>query len=123
MNRVYIQSKQIRGQQPVREKDPVHFQSLMLIIATSGLIVLGILSYIWRGVEIMSMGYKMRAVYQQRQVLQEQKQKLVLEKASLRSMNRIEDLASSDLHLVRPDPEQMIIMPHHRTAPKAGENE
>jgi cell division protein FtsL len=123
MNRVYIQSKQIQGQQPFREKDPVHFQSLMLIIGTSSLIVLGILSYIWRGVEIMGMGYKMRAVYQQRQVLQEQKQKLVLERASLRSMNRIEDLASSDLRLVRPDPEQIIIMPHHKTASRAKSDE
>jgi cell division protein FtsL len=123
MNRVYIQSKQIQGQQPVREKDPVHFQSLMLIIATSGLIVLAILSYIWRGVEIMSMGYKMRAVYQQRQILEDQRQKLVLERASLRSMDRIEDLATSQLHLVRPDPEQMIILPHHTSTPKVEKNE
>jgi cell division protein FtsL len=123
MNRVYIQSKKIYGQQPVREKDPVHFRSLILIIFTSGLIVLGILSYIWRGVEIMSMGYKMRAVYQQRELLQDQRQKLILEKASLRSMKRIEDLASSDLNLVRPDPDQMIIMPRHRSATKAEEND
>lgn len=123
MNRVYIQSKKIHGQQPFREKDPVHFRSLILIIFTSGLIVLGILSYIWRGVEIMSMGYKMRAVYQQRELLQDQRQKLILEKASLRSMKRIEDLASSDLNLVRPDPDQMIIMPRHRSATKVEGND
>jgi cell division protein FtsL len=123
MNRVYIQSRQIQDQQPVREKDPIHFRSLMLIILTSALIVLGILSYIWRGVEIMSMGYKMRSVYQQRQVLQEQRQKLILERASLRSMKRIEDLASSDLNLVRPNPEQMIILPRHRTVTKEGHDE
>ena len=95
----------------------------MLIIVTSGLIVLGILSYIWRGVEIVSMGYKMRAVYQQRDLLQEQRQKLILERASLRSMKRIEDLAISDLNLVRPNPEQMIIMPRYRISTKAEPNE
>ena len=71
----------------------------------------------------MSMGYKMRAVYQQRQILEDQRQKLVLERASLRSMDRIEDLATSQLHLVRPDPEQMIILPHHTSTPKAEKNE
>lgn len=71
----------------------------------------------------MTMGYKMRAVYQQRELLQDQRQKLILEKASLRSMKRIEELASSDLNLVRPDPDQMIIMPRHRSAIKAEEND
>ena len=122
-NRVYIQSKKLRQQEPLRQRDPVQFRTLMLILFTCSLIVLGILSYIWRGVEIMSMGYKMRAVYQQRELLQDQRQKLILEKASLRSMKRIEDLASSDLNLVRPDPDQMIIMPRHRSATKAEEND
>ena len=64
-NRVYIQSKKLRQQEPVRQRDPVQFRTLMLILFTCSLIVLGILSYIWRGVEIISMGYKMRAIYYQ----------------------------------------------------------
>jgi cell division protein FtsL len=110
-NRVYIQSKKLRQQEPLRQRDPVQFRTLMLILFTSSLIVLGILSFIWRGVEIISMGYKMRAIYAQQSLLKEQRQKLILEKAALRSLKRIEHIASSQLNLVKPNPDQMIILP------------
>ena len=112
MNRIYIQTKQIKRQEPIKEKDPVDIRTLWLILLTCSLIVLGILSYIWRNVEIIRIGYKMRALYYQRDVLQEQRQKLVLQKASLRSMKRIETIASSQLSLVKPNPDQMVILPH-----------
>jgi cell division protein FtsL len=109
-NRVYIQSKKLRQQEPVRQRDPVQFRTLMLILISSSLVVLGILSYIWRGVEIISMGYKMRGIYYQQSVLKEQRQKLILEKAALRSLKRIEHIASSQLNLVKPNPDQVIIL-------------
>ena len=111
MNRVYIQSNRLPKQEPVKEKDPVHFRSLMLILLSCSFIVIGILSYIWRGVEILSMGYKMRDVYIQRKLLEEQRQRLILERASLKSMKRIEAIASSDLNLVKPNPDQVLILP------------
>src|SRR5262245_35989463 len=94
-NRVYIQSNRLPKQDPVKEKDPLNFRSLMLILFTCSLIVIGILSYIWRGVEILSMGYKMRDVYAQQHLLQEQRQRLILERAALRSMKRVEHIASN----------------------------
>jgi cell division protein FtsL len=109
-NRVYIQSKKLRQQEPVRQRDPVQFRTLMIILFTCSLIVIGILSYIWRGVEIISMGYKMRAIYAQQSLLKEQRQKLILEKAALRSLKRIEHIASSQLNLVKPNPDQIIIL-------------
>jgi cell division protein FtsL len=109
-NRVYIQSKKLKHQDPVRQKDPVQFQTLMLIMLTSSMIVLGILSYIWRGVEIIRMGYKMRAIYSQQSLLKEQRQRLILERAALRSLKRIEHIASSQLNLVKPNPDQVIIL-------------
>lgn len=119
MNRVYIQSTQLGHQEPVRQKDPIHFRSLMLILFTCSIIVIGILSYIWRGVEIISIGYKMRAVYSQQALLQDQRQKLILERAALKSLKRIEHIASSGLELVKPNPEQVIILPADPAANKA----
>jgi cell division protein FtsL len=116
MNRIYIQSKKVVRQEPVRQKDPVHFRSLMLILLSCSLIVIGILSYIWRGVEILSMGYRLRDVYSQQRLLQDQRQRLILERAALRSMRRIEYIASTKLNLVKANPEQVIILP--RTAQK-----
>jgi cell division protein FtsL len=110
MNRVYIQSNRLPKQELIKEKDPVHFRSLMLIFLTCSLVVLGILSYIWRGVEILTMGYKMRDVYTQQRVLKDQGQRLALERAALRSMSRIESIATSQLRMVKPDPDQVVIL-------------
>ena len=104
MNRSYIQSNRSRPQ------DPVHFRSLMLILLTCSMIVLGVLSYIWRGVEILSMGYRMRGVYYQQKILQEQRQKLLLERAALRSLKRVEQIAVSELKLVKPNSDQVIVL-------------
>ncbi len=110
MNRSYIQSNRTRPQEPVRQKDPVHFRSLMLILFTCALIVLGILSYIWRGVEIIAMGYRMQGAYHQQTVIQEQRQKLLLERAALRSLDRVEQIATTQLKLVKPTADQVIVM-------------
>jgi len=111
MNRIYIQSHQLKQQEPIKEKDPVDIRSFWLILLTCCLIVLGIFSYIWRNVEIISIGYRMRSLYEQRAMLQEQRQKLLLEQASLRSLKRIETIASSNLNLVKPTPDQIVILP------------
>lgn len=111
MNRVYIQSNRLPKQEPVKERDPVQFKSLMLIFVSCSLIVLGIISYIWRGVEILTMGYKMRDIYTQQRLLKEQRQKLILEREALRSLKRVENIAISDLKLVKPNPDQIVILP------------
>lgn len=113
MNRVYIQSNRLPKQEPVKERDPVQFRSLMLIFVSCSLIVLGIISYIWRGVEILSMGYKMKDIYIQQRMLKEQQQKLILEREALRSLNRVDDIATSQLNLVKPNPDQIIILSKH----------
>jgi cell division protein FtsL len=100
-------------QEPVKERDPVQFRSLMLIFVSCSLIVLGIISYIWRGVEIMSKGYKMKDIYTQQRLLKEQQQKLILEREALRSLNRVEDFASSELNLVKPNPDQIVFLSNH----------
>jgi cell division protein FtsL len=112
MNRVYIQSNRLPKQEPIKERDPVQFRSLMLIFVSCSLIVLGIISYIWRGVEIISMSYKMKDIYTQQRVLKEQQQKLILEREALRSLNRIEDSASQ-LNLVKPNADQIVILSDH----------
>jgi cell division protein FtsL len=83
----------------------------MLIFVSCSLIVLGIISYIWRGVEILTMGYKMRDIYTQQRLLKEQRQKLILEREALRSLKRVENIAISDLNLVKPNPDQIVILP------------
>ena len=113
MNRVYIQSNRLPKQEPVKERDPVQFRTLMLIFVSCSLIVLGIISYIWRGVEIMSMGYRMKDIYTQQRMLKEQQQKLILEREALRSLNRVDDIATSELNLVKPNPDQIIILSKH----------
>ena len=111
MNRVYIQSNRLPKQEPIKERDPVQFRSLMLIFVSCSLIVLGIISYIWRGVEILTMGYKMRDIYTQQRLLKDQRQKLILEREALRSLKRVEQIALNDLNLIKPNPNQVVILP------------
>jgi cell division protein FtsL len=113
MNRVYIQSNRLPKQEPIKERDPVQFRTLMLIFVSCSLIVLGIISYIWRGVEIMSMGYRMKDIYTQQRLLKEQQQKLILEREALRSLDRVEDFASSELNLVKPNADQIVFLSNH----------
>ena len=94
----------------------------MLILFTCSMVVLGILSYIWRNVEILAMGYKMRGVYQQQRLLQEQRQKLLLEQSALQSLSRIEHIALNDLNLVKANPDQIIIVPSHETKTTSEDN-
>ena len=70
----------------------------------------------------MSMGYKMRAIYSQQSLLKEQRQKLILEKAALRSLKRIEHIASSQLNLVKPNPDQIIILRSSQQTQKEQKN-
>lgn len=121
MNRIYIQSHQLKRQEPVKEKDPVDIRNLWLILLICFLMVLGFFSYIWRSVEIIRLGYKMRTLYDQGSMLEEQRQKLILEKAALQSMKRIEAIASNELGLVKPNPDQIIILPDPN--PKSPETE
>jgi cell division protein FtsL len=57
------------------------------------------------------MGYKMRDIYTQQRLLKEQRQKLILEREALRSLKRVENIAISDLNLVKPNPDQIVILP------------
>jgi cell division protein FtsL len=82
----------------------------MLILVSCSLIVIGIISYIWRGVEILTMGYKMRDIYTQQRLLKEQRQKLILEREALRSLKRVEQIAIRDLNLIKPNPDQIMIL-------------
>jgi len=61
----------------------------------------------------MSMGYKMKDIYTQQRMLKEQQQKLILEREALRSLNRVDDIATSQLNLVKPNPDQIIILSKH----------
>lgn len=57
------------------------------------------------------MGYKMRDIYTQQRLLKDQRQKLILEREALRSLKRVEQIALNDLNLVKPNPNQVVILP------------
>lgn len=81
-----------------------------LVALSTALILLGILLYLWPQMRIVELGYQQDALrLQQAQALQRQKE-LQVELASLRRLDRIEQLAMQQLGMKPPQLSQVIYL-------------
>jgi len=81
-----------------------------LVALSTALILLGILLYLWPQMRIVELGYQQDALrLQQAQALQRQKE-LQVELASLRRLDRIEQLAMQQLGMKPPKLSQVIYL-------------
>jgi cell division protein FtsL len=81
-----------------------------LVALSTAIILLGILFYLWPQMRIVELGYQQDALrLQQAQALQRQKE-LQVELASLRRLDRIEQLAMQQLGMKPPQLSQVIYL-------------
>jgi cell division protein FtsL len=81
-----------------------------LVALSTAVILLGILLYLWPQMRIVELGYQQDALrLQQAQALQRQKE-LQVELASLRRLDRIEQLAMQQLGMKPPQLSQVIYL-------------
>ena len=81
-----------------------------LVALSTAIILLGILLYLWPQMRIVELGYQQDALrLQQAQALQRQKE-LQVELASLRRLDRIEQLAMQQLGMKPPQLSQVIYL-------------
>ena len=81
-----------------------------LVALSTAMILLGILLYLWPQMRIVALGYQQDALReQQAQALQRQKE-LQVELASLRRLDRIEQLAIQQLGMKPPQLSQVIYL-------------
>jgi cell division protein FtsL len=90
----------------VRERDRRRLRSMGAALALGGLLVGGVLGYVWLQVQRVRVSYEMDDVRALRADVEEQNKKLRIELSSLRSFARVES-AARRLGLTEPGREQV----------------
>ncbi len=78
-------------------------------------IFLAVLVYVWQRINVIELGYRIEAMERERKELLQKNKALLVEAASLGSPQRIEEIARSQLGMVRPSPGQVIFIKRSET--------
>lgn len=109
--------KDIRNNPIVREIDEERQRQLWRTAGISAVLVVVLLFSAWQTFELVKHGYVVQRLERERAAEEEINRHLRLEIESLRSPQRIEEMAIRDLKLVAPDREQAIVI--ERVTPAA----
>jgi cell division protein FtsL len=103
-------SKAIDNSQVVRERDPRSSRDLWwlltLVMAFSG----GLVIYAWPHYELRQIAIAKQQMQRERERLIEENRKLLLEKAALEDLQRVEAIAVRDLGLITPPADHLIVV-------------
>jgi cell division protein FtsL len=113
----YAIKKDVRNNPIVRELDEERQRQLWRTAGISAVLVLVLLFSAWQTFELVRHGYVIQRLERERAAEEEINRHLRLEIESLRSPQRIEDVATKELRLVAPDRTQAIVI--ERVAPSA----
>lgn len=79
---------------------------ILLILFFTG----GALFYVWSRIQVIQIGYEISNALKGERRLTEANKKLRLEIATLKSCQRIEKVATEELRMAKPKPEQVIVI-------------
>ncbi len=88
-------------------------KKMSLFVSFALLMVLfigGSLFYVWSRIQVIQLGYEMSNALKEERALTETNKKLRLEIATLKSFARIEKFAVEELRMIKPKPEQVIVI-------------
>jgi cell division protein FtsL len=102
--------KPIDNSRVVRQVDPRSRRELLLLILLVSVLAVGLGIYAWPALEIQRAGQAGALLDREKQRLIEENRKLRLEKAALESLRRVEQLATRELGLKPPTPEQSVVV-------------
>lgn len=94
----------------VRQVDPRSRREIWWLILLVAVLAGGAGLYAWPALEIRRAGLAAVELDQERERLLEENRKLSLEKAALENLQRVETIATRDLGLVAPAPEESIVV-------------
>lgn len=113
----YAVRKDVRNNPIVREVDEARQQQLWRSARIGAVLVVVVLFSAWQHFELVSHGYRIQRMQQERAAEEEINRHLRLEIETLREPRRIERLATQKLRMVAPDREQAIVL--ERVTPSA----
>lgn len=93
-----------------RERKKINPKEFLSYSISIFLFIVGILFYIWPYFNILNINYKFEKLLKERAKLIQNNNLLKIELASLKSLERVEDMAKSQLGLVFPDEKQVILV-------------
>ena len=102
--------KSIDNSQVIREVDPRSSRDLWWLILLGAVLVLGGVLYAWPHLQLREAGREAQELSRDKERLLEENRKLRLEKAALENLRRVEVIASRDLGLLAPAPENTIVV-------------
>ena len=113
----YAIKKDIRNNPIVREVDAARQRQLWRSVGIGLFLVVVLLFSAWQHFELLSHGYKIERMQQERAAEEDVNRHLRLEIETLRAPKRIEKIATEQLHLVAPARGQAIVI--ERVTPAA----
>lgn len=110
LDRAALLGKSIDNSQVIREVDPRSSRDLWWLILLGAVLVLGGVLYAWPHLQLREAGREAQELSRDKERLLEENRKLRLEKAALENLRRVEVIASRDLGLLAPAPENTIVV-------------
>jgi len=95
---------------PQRKPVGIKFNLLFLFIFLMLFLIGGSLFHVWSRVQLIHLGYEVSNALKEGRTLAEANKRLQVEIATLKSYGRIEKIATEELGMTKPRPEQMIVI-------------
>lgn len=108
MHGAYAIHRPVVNRQLVRDRDRRWVRELGLIVVVVLPLLVGLLVSIWLRSEVLNTGYRTHELEQELRSARQTERRLELETAYLSSPQRIEQRATSELHMVTPSARQLI---------------
>jgi cell division protein FtsL len=105
----------------VMERDHGRVRELLLVVSLSGLMLMPLLFYVWQNVEWIRIGYRVERLQDRHDRLVELNQKLMLERATLEGLSRVERVATERLGMA-PPPDGTVVMLIRVAEPVGGDS-
>jgi cell division protein FtsL len=106
----YAVRKDVRNNPIVREVDETRQRELWKTAGVAGFLVVVLLFSAWQHFELLRHGYQIEQIDRDRAAEDEKTRELRLEIDTLRSPQRIERLATEQLHLAAPSGDEAIVI-------------
>src|SRR5438132_6574632 len=103
--------KRIVNNKVMRQADTKSYRDYIIVTVLAAMFLFGLFTYGWQHYQWIQYGYRIQEAQKKKEQLSEIGQQLTLERASLRSAQRIDSIARHDLGMVVPAPGQMVTMP------------
>ncbi|MEE8112393.1 MAG: cell division protein FtsL [Acidobacteriota bacterium] len=84
----------------IRERDRKTTRDLLLLVLISSVLLLPLLLYVRQRMEFVRYGYRLEALTRELNQMEDRNRQLLVERASLRSLERVEKIARKNLGLV-----------------------